>query len=198
MWRWLMADFGVAVGDDHRSFSKSTALPAADRGWLIFSPFRGPSSARACGTLRAVNIATGVAFAHDDCAGNAWSGRVASDEARAAMRALLSGDLGTGRAEAGDAAYVWRWVLADEENLIGDLRSISGSGTSAGPVRRLLQELDTLRPDTCAPPLPPPAQALVATLPRMINSVSADDLQELTVRYRRAREQWARLRACKP
>ena len=178
--------------------SAKTVLPAANRGWLILSPSRDPSPARACGTLRVVNIATGVAFAHDDCAGRAWSGRVASDEARAAMRALLSGDLGTGRAEAGDAAYVWRWILSDEENLIGDLRSISGSGTNAGPVRRLLQELDALRPDTCAPPLPPPAQALVATLPRMINAVSADDSQELTVRYRRAREQWARLRACKP
>ena len=148
--------------------------------------------------MRAVSIETGFAFAHDDCAARAWSGRVTSDEARAAMRALLSGDLGTGRADSGDAAYVWRWVVSDDENLIGDLRSFSGSGTSAGPVSRLLQEFDTLRPDTCAPPLPPPAQALVATLPRMFNAVSADDSQELTVRYRRAREQWARLRACAP
>ena len=174
------------------------ALRAANRGWLILSPTREPSSATSCGTLRAVNIETGFSFQHDDCAGRVWSGRVPPDEARAAMRALLSGDLGTGREEAGNAAGIWRWVVSEDENLIGDLRSISGSGTSAGPVRRLLQELDTLRPDTCAPPLPPPAQALVATLPKMINAVSADESQELTVRYRRAREQWARLRACEP
>jgi hypothetical protein len=173
-------------------------VSAANRGWLILTPSQERSPAKACGTLRAVNIETGVAFAHDDCAGRAWSGRVAPDEARAAMRALLSGDLGTGREEAGDEAYIWRWVVSEDENLIGDLRSISGSGATASPVLRLLKEFETLRQDACAPPLPPPAQALVATLPKMINAVSADESQELTVRYRRALEQWARLRACGP
>ena len=112
------------------------------------------------------------------------------------MRALWSGDLGTGRDEPGDAASVWRWVVSDEESLIGDLRRIAASGSPAGAVLSLLWALDILRPDSCAPPLPPPALTLVATLPTMVNAVSADASQDLTLRYRRAREQWARLRAC--
>ena len=172
------------------------AGPVTNRGWLILSPAREQSAAAICGTLRAVNLETGVAFVHDGCAGRAWSGRVARDEAQSAMRALWSGDLGTGRDGPGDAVSIWRWVVSDEESLIGDLRRIAASGLTAGEVVSLLWALDILRPDSCAPPLPPPAQTLVATLPTMVNAVSADDSQELTVRYRRAREQWARLRSC--
>ncbi len=112
------------------------------------------------------------------------------------MRTLLSGDLGTGRAEAGDAVFTWRWVTSTDVSLIGDLRRVTGSGALAGPVRRLFEDFDTLQPDACAPPLPPPAQVLAATLPTMINAVSADDSQELTVGYRRARERWMQLPSC--
>jgi hypothetical protein len=186
--------FGGGLPASHRQ----GAGPAANHGWLILSPALEQPPARPCRTLRAVDIETGAAFAHDGCTARAWVVRAAVDAARAAMRALLSGDLGTGRSEAGDTAYVWRWVDSSDASLIGDLRRPSAPGANAGPVSRLLRELDTVPPESCAPGLPPPAQLLVATVPGMINAVSADRSQELTVAYRRAREQWTRLRACEP
>jgi hypothetical protein len=174
-------------------------LPATNRGWLILSPAGAlQSSTTVCGKLRTVNLETGATFVHDGCTDRAFTGRVSADEARQAMRAVLAGELGTGRAEAGTPLYIWRWVDLADTSLIGDLTKIAGPGAVAAAVRRLFDDFETLRADACAPPLPPPAQALVATLPRMVNAVSADESQGLTVAYRRAREQWTRLSACQP
>ena len=188
---------GRGMSDSH--FHGQAALPPTNRGWLILSPAGAlRSSTMACGTLRTVNLETGATFVHDGCADRASTGRVSADEARRAMRALLAGELGTGGAEAGTPLYIWRWVDLADTSLIGDFRKISRPGAVAAAVRRLLDDFDTLRTDACAPPLPPPAQLLVATLPRMVNAVSADESQGLTVAYRRAREQWTRLSACQP
>ena len=174
-------------------------LPVVNGGWLILTTTRlSPPRANGCGALRSISLETGSIFVHDGCTDRASTGRVSADDARNAMRILLSGDLGTGRAAAGDAVFTWRWVMSTDVSLIGDLRRATGSGALAGPVQRLFDDFEALQPDPCAPPLPPPAQVLAATLPRMINPVSADESQELTAAYRRARERWARLSACRP
>ena len=170
-------------------------LPSQTTGWLIVSGASGADAS--CAVTRADNVATGAAFVHDACADRAHAGEVRRPSVRDVLSALLA------RVEApwmpGEkrVMHTWRWVVSDHESLIGDLPWLDSSGTDAKDAAAgLLRAIETRLTDSCAPPLPPPSLVLVTTLPRMINPVSADASQELTVRYRAARERWALLPAC--
>jgi len=167
--------------------------PPAQSGWLIVS---GPAgTAHSCAATRAFSLTTGAVFVHDGCADRSAAGRASAASIREAVSALLA------RAElpwtAGEHRTVqtWRWVVSDERSLIGDLPWPDAErGEDRGAGR--LAAIEAGLVEGCAPPLPPPGQVLAAVLPELVHPVSADDSQQLTARYRAARERWARLSAC--
>ena len=181
------------------TFSQSPdAWPPTTRGWLILAAARASHSATPCGALSAFSLETGAAFVHDGCTDRAWAGSVKAEAVQETLRTLTSGRSGSAAAEEGPVAHIWRWVVSSEHSLIGDWRRPPGVGVTSDPLERLLDDVGRLRRDACAPPLPPPSQVLAATLPAMITPVSADESQEVTVRYREARARWSALRPCAP
>jgi hypothetical protein len=169
-------------------------LPAS--GWLIIS---GPiHDAEACALTRAYSLQTGAAFVHDGCSGRASAGTLAGASVPGVAAALMARRDGPWTPGPRPATHIWRLVQEDAHvSVIGDLPwPPPDSPDGDDPALRRLREAEAQLAPGCAPPLPPPSVALAAALPRMVNAVSADASQALTVRYRAARERWSRLPAC--
>ena len=170
-------------------------LPSPATGWLIVSGV--PGAGASCAVTRVYNVATGAAFVHDACADRANTGEVPPASVRDVVSALLARVEPPWMPGERRVTNTWRWLVSDHESLIGDLPWLDSSGGGAKDAAAgLLRAIEARLTGSCAPPLPPPSLVLATTLPRMINPVSADASQELTVRYRAARERWAHLPAC--
>lgn len=171
-------------------------LPSPSTGWLIVS---GPPGAGAsCAVTRAYDVETGAGFVHDSCAGRSVAGTLPAAAVRQVVSALLSRVEPAWSPGGTPVSHTWRWVVTGDRSLIGDVPWVDAGGAAArdSTTRLLRATEETLVDHACAARLPPPSLVLVATLPRMVNPVSADASQDLNVRYRSARERWAQFSAC--
>lgn len=149
---------------------------------------------------RACDLETGAGFVHDSCAGRAVAGTLPVAAVRQVVSALLSRGEPAWTPGGTAVTHTWRWVVTEDLSLIGDLPWVDTDGAAApdATTRPLRATEATLVDDACVARRPPPSLVLVATLPRMVNPVSADASQDLNVRYRAARERWAGLGCAGP
>jgi hypothetical protein len=167
---------------------------ATTAGWLLVS---GPErEGSGCVRTRAYDVATGATFVDDACSGGARSGRIPVAIARSILSALLERVELPWAPEPQPPTSTWLWIAGEDSHLIGDLPWTAVSDQNGERAVSLFNQADAAFARGCRPPLPPQSMVLVATLPRMVNPVSADASQELTVRYRAARERWVSLKAC--
>jgi hypothetical protein len=165
-------------------------------GWIIISGAR--STAEGCLVLWAYEAGTGRAFVHDGCTGRAEAGSVPAGLIGELASALLGRTPGPWRIGDRQVTHTWRWVVTPDVSLVGELPWDDPRPRGrTEPATNLVHQAAVAFSAGCAGPLPPPGQVLTASLPQLINPVSADASQELTLRYRVAREAWSDLTPCR-
>ncbi len=170
------------------------APPTPTSGWLVIAGPRG-----GCETTRTYDLSTGAAFGIDTCAGQprVRTGTVPEAALREVMRLLMqrgntrSGDTPRDRdSRPPQTTLTWLWVGGDGRLLIGDVTWPWSANAEEDRAAAQLAGLDAQWTEGCAPAQPPSNTALIASVPVMVNPVSADASQELVRAYRDARPLW--------